>query len=85
MTDAGHVGVRAAVQGDSAQLLARRRRALSVLGLPEAADRRLVQRAFRRLASKLHPDRHPRASQAQLAVLMRDFAEVAAAYHELIA
>jgi hypothetical protein len=62
-----------------------RRRALSLLGLHEAADRRAVQRAFRRLAAELHPDRHPGASPGEMASLMRGFAELTAAYHELVA
>ena len=65
--------------------LARRRRALQVLGLSEAADRRAVTQAFRRLAVRLHPDRHPEATKQELAALMRGFAEVTAAYHELVA
>lgn len=62
-----------------------RARALSALGLDAAADRAAVQRAFRRLASQWHPDRYPRATAGERAELMRRFAEVSAAYHELVA
>jgi hypothetical protein len=65
--------------------ISRRRRALTILGLSEAADRRAVQQAFRGLAARLHPDRHPGAGPGELATLMRGFAEITAAYHELVA
>jgi hypothetical protein len=62
-----------------------RARALAVLGLEAGADRALVQRAFRRRAAEVHPDRHPRASAAERAALLRRFSELSAAYHELLA
>ena len=62
-----------------------RTRALAVLGLDGGADRDAVQRAFRRLASKLHPDRFPDVDGSERARLMRRFAEVSAAYHLLVA
>ncbi len=62
-----------------------RARALSALGLDSGADRDAVQRAFRRLASRCHPDRFPRATPNEKAELMRRFAEVSAAYHQLVA
>lgn len=62
-----------------------RREALNRLGLGEGADRRDVQRAFRKLAASVHPDRHPTASAEQRAELMRRFAELSAAYHALVA
>jgi hypothetical protein len=62
-----------------------RRRALSVLGLADSADRAAVQRAFRKLAASVHPDRHPAASAEERARLMRRFVELSAAYHELVA
>jgi len=61
-----------------------RARALSTLGLGDAADGADVQRAFRQLASRLHPDRFPRASGSERRDLMRRFAEVSAAYHALV-
>ncbi len=64
--------------------LSRRRAALSLLGLSEPVDRQTVQRTFRRLAATLHPDRHPRAKPSELASLMRGFAQLTAAYHELV-
>jgi hypothetical protein len=62
-----------------------RRRALTTLGLLPSADRSAVQRAFRRLASELHPDRHPKATAPERAELIRRFAELSAAYHALVA
>jgi hypothetical protein len=62
-----------------------RRQALDLLGLGESADRRDVQRAFRKLAASVHPDRHPTASAEERAELMRRFAELSAAYHALVA
>lgn len=62
-----------------------RARALATLGLPEEADRGSVLRAFRTLAGRLHPDRFPSATPAERAELMRRFAEITAAYHELVA
>ena len=62
-----------------------RSRALSALGLPEGASPEEARRAFRRLAAVLHPDRHPGARGADLADLMRRFAEISAAYHALVA
>ena len=66
-------------------LATRRLRALSILGLHETADAAAVRRAFRQLAARMHPDRHPGASSGQMAVLLREFATVTAAYHELVA
>jgi hypothetical protein len=62
-----------------------RARALSTLGLGHGADAAEVRRAFRQLASELHPDRFPAAGEAQRADLMRRFAEITAAYHALVA
>ncbi len=62
-----------------------RSEALAVLGLAPDADRDSVQRAFRRLASTAHPDRHPHVGNAEKAALMRRFAELSAAYHLLVA
>jgi len=76
---------RAGGQAGVSQRIVRRERALQVLGLPPAADRKAVRHAFRQLARRLHPDRHPGADSRQLAALMRGFAEVTAAYHELVA
>jgi hypothetical protein len=62
-----------------------RARAWAVLGLEAGADRARVQRAFRQRAAEVHPDRHPRASAAERAALLRRFSELSAAYHELLA
>lgn len=60
-----------------------RARALATLGLHAGADRAEVQRAFRRLASSVHPDRFPHADPSERAKLMSRFAELSAAYHAL--
>lgn len=62
-----------------------RSRALSTLGLSDSADPTSVQRAFRRLAATMHPDRFPTAGPVERAELMRRFAEITAAYHSLVA
>src|SRR5262249_20093104 len=62
-----------------------RARALSTLGLTEVADRAAVQRAFRKLAAQMHPDRVPLAQGPDSAHLMRLFAEITAAYPPLVA
>ncbi len=62
-----------------------RARAFQVLGLEPSADQDAVRRAFRRLAAEVHPDRHPAASAGEVASLMKRFAELSAAYHQLVA
>ncbi len=62
-----------------------RARAFGVLGLDAGADREAVQRAFRRLAARAHPDRFPGATPSERADHMRRFAEISAAYHALVA
>jgi DnaJ domain/Domain of unknown function (DUF4388) len=62
-----------------------RTRAFELLGLTDGARREDVQRAFRKLAASVHPDRHPRASNSERAELMRRFVELSAAYHLLVA
>lgn len=62
-----------------------RARALGVLGLDADADREAIQRAFRRLAARAHPDRFPAATPVERAELMRRFATISAAYHALVA
>jgi DnaJ-domain-containing protein 1 len=61
----------------------RRRDAYRLLGLAPGADAAAVRRAFRRLAAEHHPDRHPDASAAELAELVRKFSRLTAAYHSL--
>src|SRR5262249_18698360 len=51
-----------------------RSRALATLGLrDDAAGTETVQRAFRKLAASLHPDRFPTANAVERADLMRRF------------
>jgi hypothetical protein len=70
---------------DNGRRAATRARALRVLGLEASADHEAVRRAFRRLAAQVHPDRHPAASPGEVATLMKRFAELSAAYHQLVA
>lgn len=58
--------------------------AYAVLGLGHEASSEEVRRAFRRLASEVHPDRHPNASVEERARLLRRFAELSAAYHAIV-
>jgi len=58
--------------------------ALRLLGLSSGADRDAVKRAYRRLARALHPDLQPGAGTERTRELEGRFAEVTAAYEELI-
>ncbi|MCC6558439.1 MAG: J domain-containing protein, partial [Polyangiaceae bacterium] len=60
-----------------------RLRALTLLGLQENATEADVRRAFRRLASRLHPDRF--ATHGAGDHSNARFAELSAAYHLLVA
>jgi DnaJ-domain-containing protein 1 len=62
----------------------RRRDALSVLGLDERATLPEVTKAFRQLATQIHPDRHVRASEAERRAMAERFAALSAAYHSLL-
>jgi len=62
-----------------------RDRALSRLGLTADASLEQVRAAFRQLARRWHPDRHPAAGDRTRAALCRRFAEISAAYQELMA
>jgi hypothetical protein len=57
--------------------------AWKLLGLEPGTDLVAVRRAFRTIAARLHPDRHPHASHDERVGLMRRFAELSAAYHSL--
>lgn len=61
-----------------------RSRALQTLGLDRFACQSEITRAFRRYAAQYHPDKNPRAGGAERRELMRRFAEVSRAYHELV-
>ena len=60
-----------------------RARALATLGLLPGADRDAIQRAFRTLARRTHPDCFPHADPSERARLLSRFAELSAAYHSL--
>jgi curved DNA-binding protein CbpA len=59
------------------------RDAYALLGLDPGASRENVRQAFRRLATEHHPDRFPGASSEELALLVRRFSRISAAYHRL--
>lgn len=63
-----------------AREISERAEACRVLGVPPDADADAVRRAFRRLAAVHHPDRHPGASAAELALLVQKFTRITAAY-----
>ncbi len=54
------------------------------LGLTPGATRQEVRRAFRRLASSVHPDLHADVSEPQRRALETRFSELSAAYHAII-
>jgi hypothetical protein len=61
-----------------------RARALRTLGLAGDPGTDAVRAAFRQLAWRWHPDRHPGASDTARAVLCRRFAQITGAYEQLI-
>ena len=73
------VGVAAQVTGEEP-----RAAALRLLGLGREADREAVKRAYRKLARALHPDLQPGVDGERRRELEGRFAEVTAAYEELI-
>jgi hypothetical protein len=60
-------------------------RALRTLGLDGEPSTEDVRAAFRQLARRWHPDRHPQAGEQTRAALCRRFSEIATAYQELMA
>jgi hypothetical protein len=62
-----------------------RDRARGLLGIPLGAREEEVRRAFRRLASAIHPDRHAAAPAAEQRQRATRLAELSAAYHLLVA
>jgi hypothetical protein len=61
-----------------------RARALRTLGLAGNPGTDAVRHAFRQLAWRWHPDRHPGAGECARAVLCRRFAQITGAYEQLI-
>lgn len=61
-----------------------RARALRTLGLHGEPGADAVRAAFRQLARRWHPDRHPGASEQARAVLCRRFAQLSGAYDQLV-
>jgi hypothetical protein len=62
-----------------------RERARRLLGLPRGAGSGDARRAFRKLASLLHPDRLLAAPEEEQRARAAQFAELSAAYHLLVA
>jgi hypothetical protein len=62
----------------------RRNEALATLGLDEDASISDVTRAFREMASQVHPDRHQAAPDSERRAMEQRFAALSAAYHALI-
>jgi hypothetical protein len=65
--------------------LSPRDHALALLGLGQRAAEADVRKAFRRLASQLHPDRFESASLDEQKKQAAEFARLSAAYHLLVA
>jgi hypothetical protein len=61
-----------------------RQRALGLLGLSGDPPPEAIGAAFRQLARRWHPDRHPQAGELTRAALCRRFAQIADAYRELL-
>ncbi|HWO10843.1 MAG TPA: DnaJ domain-containing protein, partial [Polyangiaceae bacterium] len=61
-----------------------RARALQTLGLAGEPGVDAVRAAFRQLARRWHPDRHPGANELTRAALCRRFAQITGAYEALI-
>jgi hypothetical protein len=57
--------------------------ALRTLGLSPGASVGDIRKAFREMAQKLHPDRHPNATAEERHRLFQRFAEISRAYHSL--
>ena len=62
----------------------RRSEALALLGVDEHATPSEVTRAFRRLAIRLHPDRHVHAGETERRAMAERFAALSAAYHTVM-
>lgn len=60
-----------------------RQRALALLGLSGEPTPEAIRAAFRQLALRWHPDRHPDAGELTRAALCRRFAQISSAYREL--
>jgi len=58
--------------------------ALAVLGLPPQASQADIRQAFRALAQRCHPDRHPDVSAVQKTRLIVEFSRLTHAYHALV-
>lgn len=77
-------GVRTRTPPPPVQHESPRARALRTLGLAGDPGTDAVRAAFRQLAWRWHPDRHPTASESARAVLCRRFAQITGAYEQLI-
>lgn len=62
----------------------RRSEALALLGLDDTATLPEVTRAFRQLATRVHPDRHVHADETERRAMAERFAAFSAAYHTVM-
>ena len=75
----------AAEREDTPNLDTPRQRALSTLGLSGEVGPDAVRAAFRQMAWRWHPDRHPQVGDLTRAALCRRFAQISTAYEQLMA
>jgi hypothetical protein len=69
---------------EARSLDAGRQSALTLLGLSGDPAPDAIRTAFRQLARRWHPDRHPEAGELTRAALCRRFAQISSAYQELM-
>jgi hypothetical protein len=80
---AGFTGDRPTLPPDAPSPMGIRARALATLGLRANATLAEVQRTFRVLAYRFHPDRFPNAGPQEREAISANFAELTRAYHTL--
>ena len=80
----GALEIEGIVAERSAPVDLRKAMAMRTLGVESGADLETVKRAYRRLARSLHPDLQPDLTFERKRVLERKFAEITAAYQQLV-
>ncbi|MFO0660169.1 MAG: J domain-containing protein [Polyangiaceae bacterium] len=78
-----HSTDRPTIPPDGSSPMSIRARALATLGLRANATLAEIQRAFRVLAYRFHPDRFPNAGPEEKQAISENFAELTRAYHTL--